>query len=227
MQKKNREKAAAAAANTREGNIDFDDEELDDDLNCESCPYTTQCAHGKIRFCVVRESSKQDVDWFVSFWNEQRQVYGARLRKLILISGKQKGMLRRRQARYGKEAMREFVINLMKSDFANCRDGQQHPSSLSFYLDKMRFPLVVQGRYNDLEPEDRPLTEDEKRKQAEEERQREAEERRRKNLEIDQQIREEQRRAREEAHANRATPEQLEEIFKNFKLPPLNNSKTH
>ena len=231
--KKNKESPAAAAANVREEKIksetsisapfDLDDEGNDDDLNCDSCPLTEQCAHGKIQFCVVRDAKKQDVDWFISFWNEQRLVYGARLRKLTIITGKQKGMLRRRQARYGKEALRQFVINLMTSDFANCRDGMQHPSNLEFYLHCKRFPKTVQGEYNNLAPEDRPLTEQERRKQAEEERQREAEERRRKNNEIDQQIREEQRRAREEAHANRATPEQLEEIFKNFRLPPLKN----
>ena len=223
MQKKIKKNAAAAAANVREENIDFDNEELDDDLNCDNCPLTRECSHGKYKFCIVQKEKKQNVDWFMQYWNRKRIEYNARLPELLLLTRKQKSQLRRRQARYGIDAMRMFVDNLMTSNFANCRDGKQHPSCLEFYLECHRFPKVVQRTYNDLAPEDRPLTEQERRKQAEEERQREAEERRRKNLEIDQQIREEQRRAREEAHANRATPEQLDEIFKNFRLPPLKN----
>ncbi len=163
----------------------------------------------------------QNVDWFIHFWNQKRVQYQSRLPKLLLITKGQKDEVRKNQARWGIDIVRQAVINVMTSDVINARTGKRFVFSLDWMLSKEYFPLVAQGKYNDLAPEDRPLTEQERRKQAEEERQREAEERRRKNLEIDQQIREEQRRAREEAHANRATPEQLDEIFKNFKLPPL------
>jgi hypothetical protein len=170
------------------------------------------------------------VNWqeFKKFFNELLIRYKSNIAPLKYLS---RGLKDKAQAfveEYNTQAaLYDAVEKMIKSNFLNGR-VRKYPFTASVYWlveCEHNFDRVLTGYFDN--PPEQELTEQERRKKAEEERQQEAEERRRKNNEIDQQIREEQRRAREEAHANRATPEQLEEIFKNFKLPPLNNSKTH
>ena len=212
MQKKIKEKQQQLLQ-TRARKIDFENNEYDDDLNCETCPHREACKKGEINNCIVKKEKQQDVDWFMPFWNQKRLELHARLSELLLLTHKQIGKLRRRQARYGMDAMRMFVINLMKSDYVNCRDGKRHPSQLDHYLDSRRFPLVVQGRYNDLDPEDRPLTEEERRKLEREQREREQEQRRAEALRIAEKDREAQRRQREYDAAHAARGKELQAIF--------------
>ena len=167
-----------------------------------------------------------DYEEFIRFYNATLKDCNSNISPIIWISKGKRSQITNLVRQYGSlRALLIAVEKMAKSDLCNGRiKTEKYPNgllgSLAWLTSKEEiFSDVLLGKY-DNPPEKQP-TEDEKRKQAEEERQQEAEERRRKNLEIDQQIREEQRRAREEAHANRATPEQLEEIFKNFKLPPL------
>ena len=89
-QKNKKRKPAAAAVNAREemprGGVPSalpseDDEELEptDPRNCESCPVEPDCRLGKIKDCIVQKSIRADVDWFMSFWNQQRMEHKARL----------------------------------------------------------------------------------------------------------------------------------------------------
>ena len=164
------------------------------------------------------------IDWdaFIAFFNDTLRRFGSNIPRLEFVSKGKKTQVQSLVNEYNtKQALMIAVEKMARSDFLNGRrKGRPFVASFAWLFEKeANFEKVLNGYY-DNPPEVDP-TEEEKRKQAEEQRQREAEERKRKNNEIDQQIKAEQRRAREEAHAHRATPEQLEEIFKNFKLPPL------
>ena len=210
--------ANACARNKREEkiltiDINLEDESQDDDLSCAVCPHREACKLGKIERCVVKDSTAQDVDWFIPFWNKLRLEHHARLKELLFLTNRQKGMLRRRQARYGQDALRLFVQNLMTSDFVNARLGKRSPSNLDHYLECHRFPTVVQGRYNDLEPEAPEPTAEEQRQLEMEKRQREQEQRRAEALRIEEEDREAQRRQREYDAAHAARGKELQAIF--------------
>jgi hypothetical protein len=97
--------------------------------------------------------------------------------------------LKRRQAKWGRDVLRQFVLNLMTSDYVNGRRGKSAPSHIDWFLQKDRFPLVAQGKYNDAPVQERPMTEDERR-QLEQERYRAQEAARRaENRAIEEQIR--------------------------------------
>ena len=164
------------------------------------------------------------IDWpaFIVWVNNTLDKYKSTIPRIEFITPGYQHRIQGIVNAYGsKKVVETAVEKLARSDFLNGRVKGVRRRFTVIWLFKHdeNFEEVRSGSYdNPIEPE---LTEDEKRKRAEELQQREAEERRRKNLEIDRQIREEQRRARKEAHANRATPEQLQEIFENFRLPPL------
>ena len=176
-----------------------------------------------------REDLRIDVDAFLKFFNDTLQREKSSIPTAEFVSP---GYGRRIQAlanAYNSKTVLVIAVQKMaRSDFLNGRVkgrawNKPFIASLIWLLESdENFNKVLNGYYDNPPPV--ALTEDEKRQQAEELRQREAEERRRKNLEIDRQIREEQRRAREEAHANRATPEQLQEIFEKNKPDWLKKS---
>ena len=182
------------------------------------------------RSCVSSNSTKMNlkIDWeaFIVFFNNTLKKYGSVIQPLKYISHGKKSQLQEIVNEYGtKGILVDAVVNMARSDLCNGKvKSNKFPNGLigsfAWLTSSEKILEKAVNGYYDNPPEIDP-TEEEKRKQAEEERQREAEERRRRNNEIDRQIREEQRRAREEAHAHRATPEELEEIFKNFRLPPL------
>ena len=121
----------------------------------------------------VRENPSwrsQDVDWFIPFWNQQRQQWHARLPQVLFLTNEQVRELKFRQADYGIDKVRQMVINAMRSDYLNCRTGKRARNDLDFLLSAKFFPRVAQGRYNDLTIEERPLTEEERRKQEAERR---------------------------------------------------------
>ena len=235
-QKNKKRKAPAAAVNAREemprGGVPSalpseDDEELEptDPRNCESCPVEMDCRLGKIKDCMVQKAIRADVDWFMPFWNQQRLEHNARLPELLLLTEAQKKALRHRQTRYGIAMVRLFVVNLMKSDFANGRLGKRAPSTIDYYLDARRFPLVIQGKYNDLAPEAmKPTAADLRRMEAEK---REEEQRRRREQarRIEEEEHERLERQRQEARANAAKPEELQKIWAEIGLPPLRESE--
>ena len=160
----------------------------------------------------------QDVDWFVHFWNQQRQQWNARLPKLFWLTDEQVRELKFRQADYGVETVRQMVINAMRSDYLNCRNGKRARNDLDFLLSAKFFPRVAQGRYNDLEVEERALTPEEQR-QLELERYRAQQEARRAEVRrID-----EEERARREAERDSwaltsCTYEEYQRMLKNGKL---------
>lgn len=204
-----------------------DDEEMEptDPRNCASCMRQRDCARGKVQNCLVQKAVHADVDWFVPFWNHKRIEHGARLPELLFLTSQQKQALRARQTRYGSDLLRLFVVNLMTSDYANCRLGKRAPSNLDYYLDSHRFPLVVQGRYNDLEPEARKPTAMEQRQMDMEQRELEKERRRKEALRIEEEEREARRRQREYDAAHAATPEEIERILAENPLPELSPGK--
>ena len=138
----------------------------------------------------------QDVDWFLPFWNQQREVHHSALQAYLFLTKPQIETLKRRQAKWGRKVLRQFVLNLMTSDYVNGRRGKSAPSHIDWFLQKDRFPLVAQGKYNDAPVQERPMTEDERR-QLEQERYRAQEAARRaENRAIEEQIRAEERQRR-------------------------------
>ena len=172
------------------------------------------------------ELSRQElkIDWpaFIAWINNTLDKYKSTIPRVDYITIGYQHRIQGIVNAYGsKKVVTTAVEKLARSDFLNGRvkGVKRRFTVIWLFKHDENFEEVRSGAYdNPIEPE---LSEAEKRQQAEEQRQREAEERRRRNNEIDRQIKAEQRRAREEAHAHRATPEELEEIFKNFKLPPL------
>lgn len=179
-----------------------------------------------VNACEENENwQSQDIDWFVHYWNEQRLANNSRLYELPFLSDKQKKELKRCQAHWGKQFVRQAVINAMRSDYINGRTGKRMVFSMDWFLNKSNFPNIVQGKYNDLEPEARKPTAEELRRQAEEEKKLKAEEQRRQAAEIERQIREEQRRRRDEMYANAARGEELQRILAEIKLPQLRENE--
>ena len=220
--KATRGKSAAAAANAREAkNLGFtkdcdddDDDESDDLRRCESCPDRNDCLPNSMQECPVCSRREQNVDWFLPYWNAQRIKHNARVQALPFLTKKQVTMLKSRQAKYGRAALRVFVDNIMTSDYINGRKGKPAPSHLDYYLDKMRFPRVVQGAYNDLEPEERKPTAEEQRAQMAAEREEARQQRLREAREEDERKHEQMEKERERWAREAATPEQIEEIKK-------------
>ena len=140
----------------------------------------------------------ENIHWFLPYWNQQRKEKGSRLCHLTFLTQKQETMLKYRQAVYGPEALRQFVLNLMTSDYVNGRRGKFAPTHIDYYLHKDRFPMVVQGKYNDLSPEERPETEEERRKREAEQRAAEREEQRRRWRDEEEAERERRAKQREE-----------------------------
>ena len=202
-------------------NIKYEELDPADPRNCENCPVQMECMMRVKKDCPVYQATRADIDWFIPYWNAQRKKYNSRLPELLFITGKQQTSLRYRQSRYGVAMVRQFVINLMTSDFANGRTGKAAPSNLDFYLECHRFPKVIQGRYNDLEPEARKPTAAELRAQAEEERRLREEQRREESRRIEAEERERKRREREAMFAGAVHGEELKKIWAQISLPPL------
>ena len=198
---------------------------MDDKTRCENCPRANECKFGKVKDCIVIKAKNENVDWFMPFWNQQRLEHKARLPELLILSGPQKKALRHRQTRYGIAMVRQFVINLMKSDFANGRAGNRPPSNLSFYLECHRFPLVVQGRYNDLEPEERKPTAADLRRMEAEKREEELKRRREEARRIEEEEAAARERQREYDRAHAAKGEELQRILAEIELPPLRENE--
>ena len=154
----------------------------------------------------------QEVDWFIHFWNEQRIKYHARLPQLDCLTHEQTRELKFRQADWGVEKVRQMVINAMQSDYLNCRTGKRARNDLDFLLSAKYFPRVMQGRYNDLPVEERPITEEERR-QLEMERYRQQQEARRAEVRrIDEEERERRERERDERAKNCVSYEEYQRL---------------
>ena len=154
----------------------------------------------------------QEVDWFIHFWNEQRIKYRARLPQLDCLTHEQTRELKFRQADWGVEKVRQMVINAMQSDYLNCRTGKRARNDLDFLLSAKYFPRVMQGRYNDLPVEERPITEEERR-QLEMERYRQQQEARRAEVRrIDEEERERRERERDERAKNCVSYEEYQRM---------------
>ena len=160
----------------------------------------------------TRPWRQEDVNWFVHFWNEERQKNHARVFELLLMSDDQTANLKRCQARWGKEAVRRAVVNVMRSDYINNRTGKRCVFSLDWFLSKKWFPLISQGKYNDLPVEERPITEEERR-QLEMERYRQQQEARRAEVRrIDEEERERRERERDERAKNCVSYEEYQRL---------------
>jgi len=159
----------------------------------------------------------QEIGWFIPFWNEQRRKYQARLPALLWLTAEQERALKFRQADYGVEVVRQMVLNAMQSDYLNCRTGKQARNDLDFLLSEKFFPRVAQGRYNDLEPEERPKTAEELRRESAEAYRAQQEARRAEARRIEEEERERQRARRqreyEEWLRQRPSPAELKKIL--------------
>ena len=104
------------------------------------------------------EENQQDIEWFITFWNRTLDEHNARLQRIPFLTTHQRTQLRGRQATWGREAMRQMVINAATSDYLNGRRGKAVNMSLDWYLVPQHFANVLQGKYNDAAPVERVLT---------------------------------------------------------------------
>ena len=155
---------------------------------------------------------QEDVSWFIHFWNEERRKNQARVFELLLMADDQVADLKRCQARWGKEAVRRAVVNVMRSDYINNRTGKRCVFSLDWFLSKKWFPLISQGKYNDLPVEERPKTEDERRRESEEARRLLQETRRAEARRIEEEERERRERERDERARNCVSYEEYQRL---------------
>ena len=169
---------------------------------------------------------QEDVSWFIHFWNEERRKNQARVFELLLMADDQVADLKRCQARWGKEAVRRAVVNVMRSDYINNRTGKRCVFSLDWFLSKKWFPLISQGKYNDLPVEERPKTEDERRRESEDARRLLQETRRAENRAIEERIRAEERQRRNAMSRGCVTYEQYLAMKKAPYGPPRGTIET-
>ena len=124
-----------------------------------------------------------------------------------------------------KKPLMLAIQKMARSDFLNGREkgyheGKKFVASLIWLFEKdAHFDKVVSGYYDKRQKAD--PTEEERRKQEAEQREAEKQRRREEARRIEEEEREAKRRQREYDEAHRATPEELEKIFAEFKLPPL------
>ena len=163
---------------------------------------------------------QEDVSWFIHFWNEERRKNQARVFELLLMADDQVADLKRCQARWGKEAVRRAVVNVMRSDYINNRTGKRCVFSLDWFLSKKWFPLISQGKYNDLPVEERPKTEDERRRESEEARRLLQETRRAEARRIEEEERERRERERDERAKNCVSYEEYQRLKQQGLLNP-------
>ena len=164
---------------------------------------------------------QEDVSWFIHFWNEEHRKNQARVFELLLMADDQVADLKRCQARWGKEAVRRAVVNVMRSDYINNRTGKRCVFSLDWFLSKKWFPLISQGKYNDLPVEERPKTEDERRRESEEARRLLQETRRAEARRIEEEERERRARERDERAKNCVSYEEYQRMKQQGLLNPL------
>ena len=160
---------------------------------------------------------QEDVSWFIHFWNEERRKNQARV---FEMADDQVADLKRCQARWGKEAVRRAVVNVMRSDYINNRTGKRCVFSLDWFLSKKWFPLISQGKYNDLPVEERPKTEDERRRESEEARRLLQETRRAEARRIEEEERERRERERDERAKNCVSYEEYQRMKQQGLLNP-------
>ena len=168
------------------------------------------------------------IDWnqFIKWFNGTLKRYGSVIPELRYISPGKKSQAQRLVNDAGtKQVLIDAVVHMAKSDKCNGRvHTEKYPNGLmgSFpwlmSSDEIMYD-VANGKY-DNPPEHVPTAAERRQEEAEQrevERQRKREEARR----IEEEEREAKRRQREYDEAHRATPEELEKIFAEFKLPPL------
>ena len=158
----------------------------------------------------------QDVNWFLPFYNATMTKYKANIPHPIgfLTKGRggQEGMLKRRQAKWGKEGVRQVFIKAAKSPFMNYRTKHRFLAKLNWMLRKDVFPLILQGNYDEPEPESIEPTEEERRRlEAERYKAREAE-RRAEARRIDEEEHERMAREREERARNCVSYEEYQRL---------------
>ena len=177
---------------------------------------------------AVQEDLKIDWDAFLRFFNGLIDTNGSNIAKVPYLS---RGMKRNIQMLVyewnSKGALVDACIKLVRSDFLNGRK-KKFPflASLLWMIEsKERFEKVMTGYY-DNPPELEPTPEALREQEAEERARKEAE-RRALAKQIEEEERAERQRRREEAERNKATPEELQEIFAriNKHMPPAADKK--
>ena len=172
-----------------------------------------------------REDLRIDYDAFLRFFNETLRREKSSIPQCLNLSA---GYCHRLQALVNeyntKTVLMTAVRKMARSDFLNGRVKSKSwnkpflASLIWLVHSDDNFAKVLNGYYDN--PED-VKTAEELRLEAEAQRKAKAEEQRQEARRIEEEEREAKRRQREYDEAHRATPEELEKIFAEFKLPPL------
>ena len=85
---------------------------------------------------------------FQEFFNKTVQEHGAQIPTITQISGKRKHSLLARFKEYGKEKLRQAVINAAKSPFLNGASENPFVASFDWIFRPNNFPKVLEGNYN-------------------------------------------------------------------------------
>ena len=177
---------------------------------------------------------KVNWDAFILFFNNTLKANGSTLPPLKYLSKGMKSRIQRIVNQWKtKRALFDACVKLAKSNFLNGRvmaKGCTKRFNCSFMWlieTDEHFERVLTGYY-DNPPEAEP-TADELRRKAEEERAAEDARRREQARRIEEEERAERQRRREEAERNKATPEELKEIFAriNKHMPPAANNGSY
>lgn len=153
-----------------------------------------------------------DVQAFINLFNGEMVEHSASIPTIYRLTPGYVRMLRALIRDHGQMKVEEMVHRAAVSDFLNNHGRRPFLASVEWLLREENFIKVVNGNYDNTADGWKPRDPIEERKQREYER-------RLRNMEIEEEEREERRRQREYDAAHAATPDQVEAILANVKMP--------
>lgn len=163
--------------------------------------------------------TQNDVNRFVDIFNEEMIRTCAVIPTIDILTALAERQLRYLMQRYPMQKLEVMVEKAAASTFLNGGGRRGFRADIEWLTREQNFIKVVNGKYDDV-PDDRRWRDPaEERQLLIEKRRKEEHERHLRNLEIEEQEREERRRKREWDAAHAATPEEVEAILADFKMP--------
>ena len=180
---------------------------------------TTSHAGTPAREVPLTEVTQEDLDRFVNIFNEEMVRTSAVIPTVIILPEKCARQLTHLMLRYPMSQLERMVVNAAASDFLNGGGQRGFKADLEWLTREANFIKVVNNKYANIPPDRQWRDANEERQLLIEKRRQEEHERRLRNLEIEEDERECRRRQREYDAAHAATPDQVEAILANVKMP--------
>ena len=163
--------------------------------------------------------TKEDLDRFVDIFNEEMIRTSAVIPTVDILTALAERQLRYLMQRYPMQKLEAMVEKGAASTFLNGGGRRGFRADIEWLTREQNFNNVVNGKYDDV-PDDRRWRDPaEERQLLIEKRRKEEHERRLRNLEIEEEERERKRQQRDWDAAHAATPEQVEAILADIKMP--------